>query len=194
MKAVKILTLVLLVMFFSPALYSHCDAIDGPVIKAAKKALENEDVNLVLIWIQKEDEQEIINAFNNTLEVRKLSERSKELADYYFFETLVRVHRNGEGAPYTGLKPAGYKIEEGIMLADKAIEESSVEHLEHTLMDEFMKSLNEKYQKVLYKKSYAVNDITAGREYVKAYVEFIHFAEKLNKIINVEAHHGEHKH
>jgi len=77
--------------------------MDGPVIKAAKQALETGDVNPVLIWVLKKDETEIRNAFQKTLAVRKLSPEAKELADMYFFETLVRIHRAGEGEPYTGL-------------------------------------------------------------------------------------------
>ena len=87
--------------------YAHCDTLDGPVIKAARQALETGNVDLVLVWIQPKDEAEIRSAFAKTLEVRKQGDAAKELADMYFFETLVRIHRAGEGFPYTGLKPAG---------------------------------------------------------------------------------------
>src|SRR3990172_9984859 len=89
------------ILLFPNSAMAHCDGMDGPVVKAAQKALASGDVNLVLIWVQKEDEKEIREAFDRTLEVRKLSAEAKELADMYFFETLVRVHRIGEGAPYT---------------------------------------------------------------------------------------------
>jgi hypothetical protein len=39
--------------------------------------------------------------------VRTLDLEAKALADRYFFETLVRLYRAGEGAAYKGLKPAG---------------------------------------------------------------------------------------
>ncbi|MGB5880394.1 MAG: DUF6448 family protein, partial [Thermoanaerobaculia bacterium] len=83
---------------------AHCDGMDGPVVVAAQKALASGDVNLVLIWVQKDDEKEIRQSFDRTVAVRELSAEAKELADMYFFETLVRIHRAGEGAPYTGLK------------------------------------------------------------------------------------------
>ena len=86
---------------------AHCDGLDGPVVKAAQRALAETNVNLVLIWVQKDEEREIKRAFEKTLAVRKLNAEAKELADLYFFETHVRLHRAGEGAPYTGLKPAG---------------------------------------------------------------------------------------
>jgi hypothetical protein len=50
--------------------FAHCDGMDGPVVKAAQKALETGNVNLVLIWVQKKDEDEIKKAFQKTLAVR----------------------------------------------------------------------------------------------------------------------------
>jgi hypothetical protein len=85
---------------------AHCDTLSGPVVLTAKAALEKGDVTPVLKWVKKEDEKEIREAFARTLAVRKQSTDARELADTYFFETLVRIHRAGEGAPYTGLKAA----------------------------------------------------------------------------------------
>jgi hypothetical protein len=87
--------------------FAHCDGLDGPVVKAAQRALETRNPALALIWVQEKDEREIQNAFDQALAVRELSPQAKALADRFFFETLVRVHRAGEGAPFTGLKPAG---------------------------------------------------------------------------------------
>jgi hypothetical protein len=88
-------TVLALVLCGAAKLYAHCDTLDGPVVKAAQKALETGDVNLVLIWVQKKDEAEIKRAFDQTLAVRKQSAEAKALADMYFFETLVRIHRAG---------------------------------------------------------------------------------------------------
>ncbi|MGH8640573.1 MAG: DUF6448 family protein, partial [Burkholderiales bacterium] len=85
----------------------HCDTLDGPVVTLARKALETGNVNHVLPWVRPEDEPEIRRAFDHALAVRKLGCEARDLADRHFFETLVRVHRAAEGAPYTGLKPAG---------------------------------------------------------------------------------------
>lgn len=57
------------------------------------------NVNLVLIWVQKTDEDEVKKAFQKTLAVRKLNPQAKELADTYFFETLIRIHRAENGHP-----------------------------------------------------------------------------------------------
>src|SRR5450756_1585862 len=69
----------------------HCDGLDGPVVKAARQALVTGNVKLVLIWVQASDEAELRKAFAKTIAVRKLNSEAKELADLYFFETLVRI-------------------------------------------------------------------------------------------------------
>jgi hypothetical protein len=158
---------------------AHCDALDGPVIKAAQKALEAGNVNLVLIWVQQKDEADIKRAFDQTLAVRKLSPEAKQLADMYFFETLVRVHRAGEGAPYTGLKPAGLDFGPAIPAGDKALETGSAEPLLKLLTDTMHSGLHETFTAAKAKKNFNKDEVEAGREYVQAYVTFIHYVEGL---------------
>jgi hypothetical protein len=105
---------------------AHCDTLDGPVVETARQALASGDVTPLLKWVSIKDEPLIRTAFQNTMEVRKLGGKAQELADMYFFETLVRIHREGEGASYTGLK-AGSEIDPAVALADKALENGSVD-------------------------------------------------------------------
>ncbi len=156
---------------------AHCDTLDGPVVKAAQKALDTGNVNLVLIWVQKKNEAEIKNAFEKTLAVRKLNSEAQGLADRYFFETLVRVHRTDEGAPYTGLKPASSDIGKVIPAADKAIANGKVEALLRILTSTTHKGVHEKFKQVRDKKNFNTDDVEAGREYVKVYVTFVHYVE-----------------
>ena len=164
-----------------PKLLAHCDGIDGPVVAAAQKALEAGNVNGVLIWVQKTDEAEIRKAFEKTLAVRKLSSGAKELADMYFFETLVRVHRIGEGAPYTGLKPAGRDLGPAIPAADRAVGAGSLDPLLVLLTDEVRGGAAARFKQLNAKKSFRPDDVDAGREYVNAYVEFIHYVEGIHQ-------------
>src|ERR1035437_3128807 len=171
-------------VFFAPSrAQAHCDGLDGPVVKAAQKALAEGNVNLVLIWVQKADETEIKRAFDQTLAVRKLNPAASELADMYFFETLVRIHRTGEGAPYTGLKPAGRDLGPAIPAADKAIETGVVEPLVKLITSESSKGIRERFQKVTAAKMFSAEDVNAGRGYVKAYVEFVHYVERLHESV-----------
>ena len=89
----------------SGSAFAHCDTLDGPVVAAARKALDTGNVNLVLIWVQKKDEADIRKQFEKTVAVRKAGGQAKELADMYFFETLVRVRtRDGRTLERLGLR------------------------------------------------------------------------------------------
>ncbi len=181
-------TVTLMLAFFPAAVSSHCDTMNGPVIAAAKKALQTGNVNLVLIWVQKKDEADIKAAFQKTLAVRKLNPDAQNLVDMYFFETLVRIHRAGEGVAYTGLKPAETEVEPGIAAADKSIESGSTEELLQHLDQSIHQHINAQYKQLLAKKHFQPDNIEAGREYVKAYVEFIHYVERLNEAATQPVH------
>ncbi|MGE5411981.1 MAG: DUF6448 family protein [Clostridiales bacterium] len=161
--------------------YAHCDGIDGPVVSAAKKALETGNVNYVLIWVKKSNENLIQEAFNKTLKVRALGDDARELADTYFFETLVRIHRAGEGEPYTGLKPAGRDLGPVIPAADRAIKEGSFLRLKEVFAQKQIetKGLEKNFDDVVSKKNYETDNVEAGRSYVQSYVEFLHKAEHM---------------
>jgi hypothetical protein len=158
---------------------AHCDTLDGPVVETARQALASGDVTPLLKWVSIKDEQLIRTAFKNTMEVRKLGGKAKELADMYFFETLVRIHREGEGASYTGLK-AGSEIDPAVALADKALETGSVDKLTGVLTDAAAKGIRERFSRALETKKHADESVSAGREFVEAYVVFTHFVENLH--------------
>lgn len=160
---------------------AHCDGMDGPVVTAAKQALAASDVDLALAWVQPEDEAEVRKAFQHALAVRKLGREAQELADRYFFETLVRLHRAGEGAPYTGLKPAGRDLGPAIPLADEALATGRIEPLVELITHESHTGLVARFEQARKAKAAAGNDVAAGREYVHAYVEFIHYAERAHE-------------
>lgn len=159
--------------------FGHCDGLDGPVVTQARRALEAGNVNLVLPWVREQDEAEIREAFADALTVRKLGPRAKEVAERHFFETLVRVHRAGEGAPYTGLKPAGRDLGPAIPAADRALHDGSVDKLATLLSDAIRKGLHERFAHAAARKRFDPDDVKAGRSYVEAYVSYIHYVEHL---------------
>ena len=176
----RLITIILcLLLTVAVQTFAHCDGLDGPVVQAAQKALESRNVDLVLFWVQKPDEPEIKRAFEHTLAVRKLGAEALQLADRFFFETLVRVHRAGEGAAYTGLKPAGRDLGPAIPAADKALRDGKVEPLMKLLRDSQEQGVQRHFEAALKKRDFAQADLEAGREFVKAYVQYIHCVEAL---------------
>ena len=167
---------------------AHCDGLDGPVVGAARRAFEAGDPAEVLIWVQPGDEAAIRDAFGRTLAVRKLGPEAKKLADTWFFETLVRVHRAGEGAPFTGLKPAGQDLGPAIPAADKAIESGDLRPVQKLLVDAVATGLREKFNHLKELKKFDKADVAAGRRFVAAYVEYIHFVERLHQAATHAAH------
>jgi hypothetical protein len=174
-----LVSVMLLILASASSMFSHCDGLDGPVVQAAQKAIASGDENLVLIWVQKRDEEQIKNAFKETLAVRKLSPEARELADRHFFETVVRLHRAGEGAGFTGLKPAGRDLGPAIPAADKALGDGNVEPLLKLLTTTIQDRVRDHFNEALTKQKLAKDDLDAGRAFVKAYVEYIHCVEAL---------------
>jgi len=181
-------TIVMIIWLVPRNAAAHCDTMDGPVVMTAKTALEKGDVTPVLKWVQKKDEDEIRDQFQKTLAARKQGKEAKELADMYFFETLVRIHRAGEGAPYTGLKSE--PVEPIIQAADKALDTGSAEYLVKQVTESVAAGIRERFNRVKAAKTHADESVTKGREFVEAYVEFTHYVERLAADAVGVMHHG----
>ena len=181
-------------MMFPQNARAHCDTMDGPVVLAAKAALESKDVTPVLMWVKKDDEAEIKAVFAKTLAVRTKGPEARDLADQFFFETLVRVHRAGEGAPFTGLKPAGTETGPAIEGADKALESGSVEAVIKLVTDEAAAGIRKRFAEASQKKAHADHNVEAGREFVAAYVEYVHYVEGLHQATQATSAHHEGDH
>lgn len=186
----KVLIFICIGMWLIPAISeSHCDTLDGPVVLTAKAALEKGDITPILKWVKKGHEGEIKEAFKKTVAVRRQGKEAKELADMYFFETLVRIHRAGEGAPYTGLKTEA--VEPIIAESDKALESGSADNLVKMVSEAVSKGIRERFEHAKETKKHADESIEAGRKFVEAYVEFTHYVERLHmNAIGPSGHHA----
>jgi hypothetical protein len=176
-----------LAALYPSAAQAHCDTLDGPVVRAAQRALDSRNITEALIWVQPADETEVRDAFDRALAVRDLNDSAKALADRYFFETVVRLHRAGEGAPYTGLKPAAAP-NPAIAAADQSIAQDSPGVLNALLVPALQAGLREHFEHVMKASNWPRGDVRAGREFVKAYVEFVHYVERLHEAIEGEVH------
>jgi len=162
-----------------PAL-AHCDSMNGPVVAAARLALKAGDVTPVLRWVKPEAEPEIRTAFARTLKVRSAGPEARDLADMYFFETLVRVHRAGEGAPYTGLKPAGTDVGAAVEAADQALVSGSADAVVKLVTADIAAGIRQRFTHAMETKRHADDSVERGRAFVAAYVEYVHFVENIH--------------
>ena len=183
--------LVTFLLVLPPLVWGHCDTLEGPVVVDAKAALAKGDITPVLKWIPAKEEGEVRDAFAKTLVVRGKGKEAQELADTYFFETLVRVHRASEGAPYTGLKSGGAE-EETIVAADQALATGKVDGLVKLVVEAVEKGIRQRFEETMERKKHAEHGVEYGRQYVASYVEFIHYGERIYQAAaHPPSHHAE---
>ncbi|MBI5743065.1 MAG: hypothetical protein HY952_00800 [Elusimicrobia bacterium] len=185
----RALTAIALVFLSAGLAAAHCDSLDGPVVAAAKASLQSGDPAPALAWVRPGDEAAVKEAFNKTVEVRKAGGKAAELADLWFFETLVRLHRAGEGAPYTGLKPAG-SAEEIVKEVDSAIMRGEIKELAGKIGRHSELAITKRFAALPPLRKEAGQSVEKGREYVEAYVTFIHYVENVAKTVHSEERHG----
>lgn len=168
---------------------AHCDTAEGPAVKDGRKALETGNINYALKWIPADGEAEMRDVFEKALKVRTLGAEAAELADRLFLETMVRIHRMGEGVGFTGIQPVGTQIDPVVKAADEAIALDSDADLLPMVPEEHRAELDKRFQAALAIKGFDVDDVAAARRYIAAYVRFFKYAEGED-----HEHHGQEGH
>ena len=178
-------TLLLMAFMFFAALpaSAHCDSFDGPVIKDALTALKQNNVELVLKWVEPQHEKEITDKFNQTLRLKGKNKEINDVLETSFLETLVRLHREGEGAPYTGLKPEG-STTKLVQMADNSLAKKDVNEVINIVTSHLKEVLQDKYTKAIELSKTKENSVDEGRAYVEAYVEYTHTLEAIEHILH----------
>lgn len=172
----------------------HCDSLDGPVVRAAAAALEARDVNVVLPYVPAEGEAEVRRDFARALRVEPLAPEARRLAHEWFFENVVRIHRAGEGAPYTGLKPAGLGHGPVVPVAERAIETGSPDELVALLTGMVEEAVRERFARVQHHRAHANGDVAVNREHVEAMLGLQVWSHSLYEALHAEPHEHGHAH
>lgn len=175
----------------------HCDSMDGPVVQAAKRALAERDPKLILPYVKSDGEAEVLAAYQRTLAAHDGNAAANEVADLYFYETAVRVHRAGEGAPYAGLKPAGLGFGPVVPVAERAIDSGSPEELVQVLTEKVRQEVLERFGRAMALRPHVDESIASAREYVEATLGLEVWSHKLYACASAGPHeeHGEaHEH
>ena len=167
---------------------AHCDTMDGPAVKDAIRAMDTGNVNYALKWVQPKYEAEVSRAFRMSMKVKDINADTKNLAEQYFFEILLRNHRAGEGVAFDGVKPHGWPVDERVKAADQSIALGNLEPLKGLVEPDKWPEMQKRFQKVMSLKDFDVNRVEEGHEYIEAYVQFFKFAE------GEDEHHESHEH
>jgi len=166
----------------------HCDSLDGPVVTAARAALAAHDVDIVLPYVSAAGEAEVRDAFDQVVKARVLGVEAETVADRWFFETVVRVHRAGEGAPYTGLKPAGLDVGPVIPAAERALDDGSVDELVDILCGELREQVRHRHDNAMRLKVDAGRSVPAARAYVEAMLGLQVWSHKVHRQVTADPH------
>jgi hypothetical protein len=144
----------------------HCDSLDGPVVKAAGRALAERNVDLVLPFVHEDGEQEVRD-------------------------------RAREGAPYTGLKPAGLGHGPVVPVAERAIETGSPDELVELLTGMVEEEIRGRFERLMRLKMQANGDLGANRAYVESMLGLEVWSHSIYQALHAaphEAHQHEHAH
>ena len=178
----------------------HCDSLDGPVATAARLALEQDDVDIVLAYVPVSAEAEVRTTFDAVLPVRRLGHEARTVAERLFLETVVRLHREGEGAPFTGLRPAGLDVGPVIPLAETAIELGDAAPVATFLAGVLQDELHRRFALVTELAARRTQSVADDRAYVSAMLGFEVYSHHVFQAMHTDAHEhasrgsGEHSH
>lgn len=195
-RLAALLVVLTLTAFSGPrAGFAHCDSMNGPVVLDATRALASGELAPVYKWVTAADEEAVAAAFAEARAVRMESADARRLADRYFLETVVRLHRASEGMPYTGLKPASTPINPAVVAADEALASGDPEALVAGLTARVHDALLDRFAEAYASKAEVAESTEAGRQYVADYVLLTHLAEFLQEATeshaSTDAHHAE---
>ena len=166
----------------------HCDALDGPVVVAAQQALEMNDVNLVLPFVSAAGDPEVRTLFAQAVSVRGRGPDVAAIVDRWFFENVVRIHRAGEGAPYTGVKPAGLDVGPVIPAAERALDTGSADELTTLLSGLVAEQVKLRLDQALHRKANADSGVAAARAYVQSALGLQVWSHRLYLATTASAH------
>ncbi len=189
LKTLLVGAAVILLGGLSGVAWSHCDTESGPVAVDARKALETGKFAPVAIWVSEEQGDDLREAFEQCLSVYEMGGKAKTLAERHFMETAVRLHRQSEGFPYTGLKPAK-PLPADVAKAESALENGDLEPVTKLLQSELDKKLTKLFDDTRKTQEDKDKSIKSGREWADAYVKFVIYVHGLYKTIKAGPKHG----
>lgn len=168
---------------------AHCDRVNGPVANDARKALQSGQLESVAIWVGQEQMAELRDVFEQSLGAYQMGGKAKDVAEQYFMSTAVRLHRQAEGFPFHGLKPA-QPLPKDVALAEKALETGNLQPVTGFLASEMQSQTERLFQQVLEKQKNKDKSVETGREWADAYVKYITFVHDLHQNIESGPPHG----
>jgi hypothetical protein len=162
-------------------LFAYCETLEESLVRDARKALDQRQVALAFKWVKKDRESEIRTAFDRAVKERETNPATQETTDNIFFQTLGRVHCEGENFPFLGKNPAGPDVHPIRQAIDRALSEDEVDDLTQKITVEVSQGIHDRFNQVRRFESGQQDDVDAARQYVGAYVDYVDYVEKIHQ-------------
>lgn len=163
----RALLLALVIVLGYPAqARADCD-IAQPVGAAAVDALRTGDLSLVAIWVKQPKEAALRAALQHALAVRRLGTNARTLADGYFCDTVIRLHRES----YPGVRDR---------VVEQTIASGDLDLVVERVLAKVQLSLRERARDIAARKPSRRGDIDGGRAYVERYTDFVEYVTALD--------------
>lgn len=146
----------------------HCDTMNGPVVAAARNALRDGNLTPVLVWVRADDEP-VSNKYLSAIS-----------------RALPPCLRASITCAKTSRTTAETEVEPGIAAADAAVVSGDIGNLAVETTRKVDANLCRQFARVIELKKYSGESVGAGRAYVAAYVEFIHYVEEIHQASGAE--------
>jgi len=182
--------LLIVALAWPNGLWAHCDRSDGPVATAARAALEKNQPEVVLAWVATAQDQELRQAFGLAARARAQGGPGAEVSERFLVETAIRLHREAEGLPFEGVKPATGALPRDIALADEALVKGNVDGVVALLQADIDKEVRGLFETLRAQQTNREGDLEGRRKWVDAYVRYIGFVHGLNAAIEAGPEHG----
>lgn len=152
---------------------------NGPGMDAAKKALETGKAHHILIWIPEELKSTLKNFLEKACCERNTRKNVHGHAVDWHFQTIHRLQSLYYGPHNLNITTKEPEEKAIILLVERACEGGNFEEITTVIPDTPTGDMPQRFNDVMKKKNYDVENIAAGRVYVSAFTDFIVFVNNL---------------
>ena len=147
----------------------------GPVMSAAKRSLETGNAQYILIWISEESENTLKNLLEKVCcEINTQKNARDHIVDWYF-NTVNHLHSVYCGLHNLNLSTKTPEEKKIIILVEGACKSGNFKEITAIFQDTPDGEIRQRFNDVMKKRNYRLENIAAGRMYVLAFTDFIAF-------------------
>ncbi len=144
-------------------------------MSAAKRALDTGNAQYILIWIPEESENTLKNLLEKVCCEHNIQKDVHDHIVDWYFKTVNRLHSVYCGPRNLNLSTKAPEEKKIIFLVEKACESGNFKEITTVIQDTPDGEMRQRFNDLMKKRNYHVENIASGRLYVSAFTDFIAF-------------------